>query len=53
MNTEYGKTPVFPMKFYVHGAASGDRAAEETLVLRYSRLVRVVSRPFFFGRGRQ
>ncbi len=32
-------------------AASGDRAAEETLVLRYSRLVRVVSRPFFLAGG--
>lgn len=29
----------------------GDRAAEETLVLRYSRLVRVCARPFFLAGG--
>ena len=32
-------------------AAEGDRAAEETLVLRYSRLVRVCARPFFLAGG--
>jgi len=32
-------------------AAMGDRAAEEALVLRYSRLVRVCSRPFFLVGG--
>lgn len=32
-------------------AATGDRAAEEALVLRYSRLVRVCSRPFFLAGG--
>lgn len=31
--------------------AQGDRAAEETLVLRYSRLVRVCARPFFLAGG--
>lgn len=30
---------------------SGDRAAEETLVLRYSRLVRICARPFFLSGG--
>lgn len=29
----------------------GDRAAEETLVLRYSRLVRICARPFFLAGG--
>lgn len=32
-------------------AASGDRIAEEVLVLRYNRLVRVCSRPFFLAGG--
>ncbi|MBQ9852894.1 MAG: sigma-70 family RNA polymerase sigma factor [Ruminiclostridium sp.] len=32
-------------------AAMGDRAAEEALVLRHSRLVRVCSRPFFLAGG--
>jgi len=32
-------------------AASGDRIAEETLVMRYNRLVRVCSRPFFLAGG--
>ena len=45
------KTPVLQTKLSVHGAASGDRAAEETLVLRYSRLVRVCARPFFLAGG--
>ena len=31
--------------------ASGDRAAEETLVLRHSRLVRSCARPFFLAGG--
>lgn len=31
--------------------ASGDRGAEEALVLRYSRLVRVCARPFFLAGG--
>lgn len=31
--------------------ASGDRAAEEAIVLRYSRLVRVCARPFFLAGG--
>lgn len=31
--------------------AAGDRAAEETLVLRYARLVRVCARPFFLAGG--
>ncbi len=32
-------------------AAQGDRVAEETLVLRYTRLVRVCARPFFLAGG--
>lgn len=32
-------------------AAAGDRAAEETLVLRYTRLVRACARPFFLAGG--
>jgi hypothetical protein len=29
-------------------SASGDRIAEESLVMRYNRLVRVCARPFFW-----
>ena len=32
-------------------AASGDRIAEETLVMRYHRLVRICSRPYFLAGG--
>ena len=32
-------------------AANGDRSAEETLVLRHARLVRVCARPFFLAGG--
>ena len=32
-------------------AASGDRIAEEVLVMRYNRLVRICSRPFFLAGG--
>lgn len=32
-------------------AASGDRVAEEVLVMRYHRLVRVCARPFFLAGG--
>ena len=32
-------------------AASGDRMAEEILVMRYHRLVRICSRPFFLAGG--
>lgn len=32
-------------------AAAGDRAAEELLVMRYNRLVRVCARPFFLAGG--
>jgi RNA polymerase sporulation-specific sigma factor len=32
-------------------AASGDRTAEETLVVRYHRLVRICARPFFLMGG--
>ena len=32
-------------------AASGDRVAEEVLVMRYHRLVRICSRPFFLAGG--
>lgn len=32
-------------------AASGDRASEEVLMLRYSRLVRICARPYFLAGG--
>lgn len=32
-------------------AATGDRQAEETLVMRYTRLVRICARPFFLAGG--
>lgn len=32
-------------------AASGDRIAEETLVIRYNRLVRICARPYFLAGG--
>ena len=32
-------------------AAAGDRVAEETLVTRYTRLVRTCARPFFLAVG--
>ncbi len=32
-------------------AASGDRIAEEALVMRYNRLVRICARPFFLAGG--
>ena len=32
-------------------AAAGDRMAEETLVLRYNRLVRMCARPYFLAGG--
>ena len=32
-------------------AASGDRVAEERLVMRYNRLVRMCARPYFLAGG--
>ena len=32
-------------------AVSGDRQAEETLVIRYNRLVRICARPYFLAGG--
>ena len=32
-------------------AAAGDRVAEERLVIRYNRLVRVCARPYFLAGG--
>lgn len=51
MNTEYGKNSSIPDESLCAQAAIGDRAAEETLVLRYARLVRVCARPFFLAGG--
>ena len=51
MNAEYGKNTSITDETLCARAASGDRAAEETLVLRYSRLVRVCARPFFLAGG--
>lgn len=34
-----------------HLAASGDRIAEERLVMRYNRLVRICARPYFLAGG--
>lgn len=45
------KTPVLQTKLSVHGPRQGTVPAEETLVLRYSRLVRVCARPFFLAGG--
>ncbi|MEG0035838.1 MAG: sigma factor [Oscillospiraceae bacterium] len=35
----------------LRGVESGDRAAEEQLALRYARLVKICSRPFFLVGG--
>ena len=43
------KTAGFQTKFLCAQVAAGDRAAEETLVLRYARLVRVCARPLFLA----
>ena len=51
MNDEYGKNTSITDETLCARAASGDRAAEETLVLRYSRLVRVCARPFYLAGG--
>ena len=45
------KTAGFQTKFLCAQVAAGDRAAEETLVLRYARLVRVCARPLFLAGG--
>ncbi len=51
MNIEYEKNSDTTDESLCAQAASGDRAAEETLVLRYTRLVRVCARPFFLAGG--
>lgn len=35
----------------LQGAREGDRAAEETLILRYTRMVRACARPLFLAGG--
>ena len=50
-NTEYVKISEITDESLCARAASGDRAAEETLVLRHTRLVRACARPFFLAGG--
>ena len=49
MSVEYGKNISIPDEVLCAQVAAGNRAAEETLVLRYARLVRVCARPLFLG----
>lgn len=51
MNTEYYNNSSIADEDLCARAAQGDRGAEEALVLRYSRLVRVCARPFFLAGG--
>lgn len=51
MSVEYGKNSRIPDEVLCAQVAAGDRAAEETLVLRYARLVRVCARPLFLAGG--
>jgi RNA polymerase sporulation-specific sigma factor len=47
----YSSTPSPSDEVLCARAASGDRIAEEELVVRYSRLVRICARPFFLAGG--
>ena len=49
--TEYEKISEVTDESLCARAASGDRAAEEALVLRHTRLVRACARPFFLAGG--
>ena len=51
MNTDHFSIVTMTDEQLCARAAMGDRAAEEALVLRYARLVRVCSRPFFLAGG--
>lgn len=51
MSVEYGKNISIPDEVLCAQVAAGNRAAEETLVLRYARLVRVCARPLFLAGG--
>lgn len=51
MTNEYGKNTMDLDEVLCAKAAQGDRAAEETLVHRHTRLVRVCARPFFLAGG--
>ena len=51
MNTEYWNNSNIPDETLCAQVAAGDRAAEEMLVLRHSRLVRMCARPFFLAGG--
>ena len=51
MDTEYLNQSSITDEDLCARALSGDRPAEETLVLRYSRLVRICTRPFFLAGG--
>ena len=44
-----GKNISIPDEVLCAQVAAGNRAAEETLVLRYARLVRVCARPLFLA----
>lgn len=51
MDTEYYNKSSIADEDLCAQAAKGDRGAEEALVLRYSRSVRVCARPFFLAGG--
>lgn len=51
MNIQYFNKSDMTDEMLCTQVAAGDRAAEETLVLRYSRLVRSCTRPFFLVGG--
>ena len=51
MNTEFFLDNSITDETLCAHALLGDRAAEETLVLRHSRLVRICARPFFLAGG--
>ena len=51
MNTEFENNRDITDESLCARAAQGDRTAEETLVLRHTRLVRACARPFFLAGG--
>lgn len=51
MNPESKLLETFTDEALCLRAASGDRIAEETLVMRYNRLVRICARPYFLAGG--
>ena len=51
MELSHTQYDVLPDEALCRLAASGDRVAEEQLVVRYHRLVRICARPFFLAGG--